>query len=123
MEMEHLLFLFYKSWSDAFQNWIKMNKEAIGEKWYKALNRQLKKIKKKQEKHCNLTVPKIIGYVLWSFNMISSFGIMCGLGPDGPTLFDYSIPERFDRKSTLRLLNICSACLNLQYLNIKSGDR
>jgi len=114
--MENLLTLFYKSWSDAFKDWIETHQEVIGKKWYKKLNRQLKKIKKKQEKHENLTVPKVIAYALWSFNMISSFGIMCGLGPEGPRLFDYSIPECFDRKSTLRLLNICSACLNLQYL-------
>lgn len=90
----------------AWFDWLEVNKKALGA-WYSRLYNQGK------DADCN-TALKILGNSMWMFNMAANCGVGAGIGPKG---FDLQyLHNDLDRKSTVRLLTIISACMNLQYL-------
>jgi hypothetical protein len=113
--MESLLRLFYERVAVAATDWAEANKNAIGEKWSKHIAKYARRALSlsRDPKHAP-TVPEVMGFALWAFNMVAGLGVMAGLGPNGVSL--QGIPPSMDEKSTRRLLYLCSACLSLQYL-------
>lgn len=105
--MENIIRLFRRSLLTAFDNWLERNKEAIGDKWYDQLEKQMK------EADCDTAI-KIMGTALWMLNMIAGFGVLAGIGPDKVSI--HEIDKRLDEQSTKRLLLIIQSCMNLQYL-------
>jgi len=105
--MEDAIRPFRQTLLAAFDNWLEKNSEAIGEKWYDRLERQMK------EADCDTAI-KIMGTALWMFNMIAGFGVLAGIGPDKVSI--HEIDKRLDEQSTKRLLLMIQACMNLQYL-------
>jgi len=118
MKHEQLCKLFIKTLMDAFATWIKEHKEAIGEKWYKKLQRMIKREQKRKE----YSIANVMGTALWIFNILSNFGVMGGLAPNKVTV--HEIPKQLDVRSTMRVLHLCSSCLSLQYLRflVPEGD-
>lgn len=106
--MQDAIKLFRTQLFEAFWDWVETNKEAIGEKWHKSLQ--------KEGKHAeNLdTAGGIMATSMWIFNMIANLGVSAGIGPNNVRI--HQIDERLDEKSTTRLLHIISFCMCLQYL-------
>ena len=109
--------LFADCLSDALDSWIETNKQNVDEKWLKFIIREHRKFRKKPK-----TVAGVMGFALWTFNALAQLGVMAGLGPSQVSL--HYMPERLDRKSTLRLLHLCAATLSLQFLprKVKAVD-
>lgn len=105
--MQDAIRMFRKSLFTAFYNWLDVNKEAIGEKWYTRLFNEARKSDSD-------TAIKIMGTALWMFNMIAGFGVLAGIGPNKVNL--QHLDERLDRKSTMRLLHMIASSMSLQYL-------
>ena len=105
--MEDTIRLFRQSLLVAFDNWLEKNKEAIGDKWYEFLERQMKESETD-------TAIKIMATSMWMFAIISQFGVLAGMGPDRVSI--HEIDKRLDEPSTKRLLLVISSCMNLQYL-------
>jgi len=103
--------LFREQLFSAFYEWLEKNREYLG-KWHDKL---YKEAKKRGENLADDAIG-ILSVAMWIFASISNCGVMCGIGPDGPVLYDYSIPEGLDEKTTKRLLLMISACMNLQHL-------
>ena len=109
IKLEDTIRLFRKQLFKAFWDWLETNEEAIGEKWYNSL----KKRGKEAEDTCDQGI-KIIGTALWMFNMITSCGVLAGIGPSRVDLQD--MDDRLDEKSTKRILHLIASCISLQYL-------
>jgi len=90
---------------EAFSNWLEKNREAIGA-WYDKLQNQ-------SWRECASPI-EIMGTSMWMFNMIADLGVMAGIGPDQVSI--HKIREELDKPSTVRLLHLIKACMNLQYL-------
>jgi len=105
--MEDLIRMFRGTLIEAFRNWLEKNKEAIEEKWYERLLKQI------AEADCDTAI-KIMGTAMWMFNMIADLGVLAGTGPDGVSI--HELREGLDEQSTRRLLLLISSCMNLQYL-------
>jgi len=103
--MEDIIRLFRQSLVDAFSDWLEKNREAIG-KWYESLQKQ-------PWRECATPI-EIMGTAMWMFNMIASFGVLAGIGPDHVSI--HEIDKRLDETSTKRLLLVMQSCMNLQYL-------
>jgi hypothetical protein len=116
--LEDVIRLFRERLFSSLYDWLEVNKEAIGEKWYG----QLVERAKDAEDECNSAI-KIMGTALWMFNMISNCGVMAGVGPDSISdQTDYKETE-LDEKSTKRMLLLIQACLNLQYLPVEAAKQ
>ena len=107
--MEDTIRLFRKTLFSAFRDWLKTNKEAIGEKWYNKLRTQLAKADAD-------TAIKIMATSMWIFNMIANFGVLTGIGPPPSKIKLQGLNEKLDKKSTMRLLYMIQSCMALQYL-------
>lgn len=105
--MQHLINLFWERTSAAMKDWAEANKDVIGD-------RQLKHILKEIQNFDGRTVPAVMGFALWCFNTVANYGVLAGLGLSKVNLVH--IPDRIDKKSTMRLLHLCAACMTLQYL-------
>jgi len=108
--LESMLRLFRKQLFSAFYEWLEKNREYLGKRYSQLYN------KGKEAENVAEDAIGIFSMAMWIFNSIANCGVMCGIGPDGPVLHDYSIPEGLDEKSTKRLLLMISACMNLQHL-------
>lgn len=107
--MEEAIRLFRNTLFNIFWEWVKTNKEAIGEKWYDFFQKK----GKDAEAECN-TALKIMATSMWMFNMVSNCGIMAGIGPNNVSL--HQIDDQLDEKTSKRLLYIIASCMCLQYL-------
>lgn len=94
---------------EAFFDWVEINKEAIGEKWYAFLYNE----GKDAEAECDSAL-KIVSVSLWMFNMVANCGVLAGIGPADVKV--HEINENLDKASTMRLLHLISACMCLQGL-------
>jgi hypothetical protein len=109
--MESTIRLFRDTLFEAFWSWVETNKHVIDERMYNHLANE----GKNAEDECNTTL-RIMASALWMFNMVSSYGVMAGVGPDSVSdQTDYK-GTGLDERSTKRLLLLIQACLNLQYL-------
>jgi len=109
--VDYLINLTHKALMDKFQIWVDHHKDVIGDKWYKRLNREIKKISKDTE----ITIPKVMGHSLWIFNIISNFGVLAGLGPSEVN-YQGCLNPKINEKLTRILLELCASSLSLQYL-------
>ena len=107
--METLIRMFRKSLFIAFYNWLDVNKEAIGEKWYNRMRAEVAKAEAD-------TAIKIMATSMWIFNMIANFGVLTGIGPPPSKIDLQGFNEKLDKKATMRLLYIIQSCMALQYL-------
>jgi hypothetical protein len=108
MSLETTVRLFRTQLFEAFFNWLETNKNAIG-KGYDQLYRR----GKEAEATCDNAI-KIMGTSMWMFNMIAGCGVLAGIGPNNVSVQE--INENLDKKSTMRLLHLISACMRLQGL-------
>jgi len=106
-QWEDIIRMFRRSLLDAFSDWLEKNREAIGDKWYDRLEKQMKGA------DCDTAV-NIMGTSLWVFNMIAGFGVLAGIGPDHISI--HEIDKRLDEQSTKRLLLVIQSCMCLQFL-------
>jgi len=106
--LESTIRMFRTQLFSAFYDWLETNKNAIG-KWYL----QLYKSGKEAENICNNAVT-VMSTSLWMFNMIAGLGVLAGVGPNSVNV--HEINENLDKKSTMRLLHLISACMCLQGL-------
>ena len=107
--IEDVITMFRKSLFTAFYNWLDVNKEAIGEKWYSRLLNEAKKADADTAIH-------IMATGMWMFASISEFGVGTGMGPPPFKIEFQYFNEKLDKKATLRLLYMISSCMALQYL-------
>ena len=107
--LETVIRMFRKSLFKAFYNWLEVNKEAIGEKWYNELRSRAAKADAD-------TAIKIMATSMWMFNMISGFGVLTGIGPPPSKIELQGFNEKLDKKATMRLLYMIQSCMALQYL-------
>jgi hypothetical protein len=108
--LEDMTRMFRERLFSAFFDWLDVNKEAIGDKWYEDLYTK----GRDGEADCN-TVGKLIGTMMWMFNGIANVGVMAGVGPNHFDL-QYLANPKLDRPSTVRLLALMSSTLALQGL-------
>jgi len=108
--MESMIKIFRERLFSAFYEWLEKNREYLGKRYGQLYN------KGKEAENAAEDAIGVFSMAMWMFNAISNCGVMCGIGPDGPVLYDYSIPEGLDEKTTKRLLLMISACMNLQHL-------
>jgi len=99
--------MFRQTLLDAFRDWLEKNKEAIG-KWYDQLLKRME-----DASDCDTAI-KIMATAMWMFNMVADLGVLAGIGPDSVNIVE--IREGLDKQSTVRLLHLIKACMNLQYL-------
>jgi len=97
--------MFRRSLLDAFSDWLEKNRDAIGS-WYESLQKQ-------SWRECATPV-EIMGTAMWMFNRVADLGVLAGIGPDQVSI--HEINPRLDEKSTKRLLQLISSCMNLQFL-------
>jgi len=97
--------MFRRSLLDAFSDWLEKNREAIG-KWYE-------KLQGETWRECATPV-EIMGTAMWMFNRVADLGVLAGIGPDQVSI--HEIREGLDKPSTVRLLHLIKACMNLQCL-------
>ena len=109
--MESMLRLFREQLFSAFYEWLEKNRDYLGKR-----HDQLYEQSKKSAENLADNEIGIFSMAMWMFNSVANCGVMCGIGPDGPVLYDYSIPEGLDEKTTKRLLLMISSCMNLQHL-------
>lgn len=107
-KMEALIRMFRESLFKVFYNWLEVNKEAIGEKWYNQLR------KRASEADADTAI-HIMATSMWMFNMISNFGVLTGIGPPPMKIELQGFNEKLDKKVTMRLLYIIQSCMALQY--------
>ena len=101
---------FRKQLFSAFFDWLEVNKEHLGAKWYSQLYNEARN----GESTCDNAL-KIVGTSMWMFMMIVQCGgVLAGIGPNNVNLQE--IPEGLDERSTKRILNLIASCLSLQYL-------
>jgi len=115
--LESMLRLFRKQLFSAFYKWLEKNKEYLDKRYSQLYN------KGKEAENAAQDAIGVFSMAMWMFNSIANCGVMCGIGPDGPVLYDYSIPEGLDEKTTKRLLLVISACMNLQHLPREIAER
>lgn len=108
MKLEGIVKLFRDRLFAAFYEWLDTNKSVIG-KWYDGLYKRAK-----DGENIADDAIGIMATAMWMFNMIADCGVLAGIGPDRVDL--QVLAEGLDRQSTMRLLNLISACMNLQYL-------
>jgi len=101
--------MFLERVATAMEGWAKVNRNSIGDIWFKQISKEVKAYLNRE----NPTTPEVMGFALWCFNTVSHFGVLAGLGPNEVKL--HSIPKNLDEGSTKRLLQLCAACLSLQY--------
>lgn len=104
-QWEDIIRLFRRQLLDAFSDWLEKSREAIG-KWYESLQKQ-------PWRECATPI-EIMGTAMWMFNMVADLGVMAGIDPDQVNIVE--IREGLDKPSTVRLLHLIKACMNLQYL-------
>jgi hypothetical protein len=92
------------------KDWAEINKNAIGDKWFKRITKEVKAHLKRETP----TIPEVMGFALWCFNVVSTLGVLAGIAPNEVAI--HSISKNLDERSTKRLLYLCAACLTLQYL-------
>jgi len=107
--VESLLSLFAGTLCDALTEWVEANREKLGEKWAKFILKETRKFRKSEK-----TVPGVVGFAMWAFNVVANLGVQAGLAPGEARI--YEIPEWLDEKSTRRVLELCASTVSLQYL-------
>ncbi|MEM2291701.1 MAG: hypothetical protein QXX41_00325 [Nitrososphaerota archaeon] len=100
-----------------FYEWLEKNKDAVGERWYTFLFNEGKRAEDLADNAIG-----VVGACLWMFNMVTSCGVMAGLGPDKYDL-QYLENSRIDEESTRKLLQTMVMCLNLQYLPVEEAKK
>jgi len=103
---EDIIRMFRTQLLDTFSDWLEKNREAIGDKWCDSLQKQ-------PWRECATPI-EIMATSMWMFNMIADCGVLAGIGPDQVSI--HEIREGLDKQSTVRLLHLIKACMNLQYL-------
>ncbi|MEM4430673.1 MAG: hypothetical protein QXM08_05880 [Thermofilaceae archaeon] len=89
---------------DTAWDWLEKNKRAIGDKWYEKISKHLRRADSEITDKASL-----MGYALWLFNILGTFGVLAGMGPDGYTI--KYINERLDKRSTRQLLTVIQMCV------------
>ena len=100
--------LFRKQLFEAFFDWLEINKDTLKERYAWLYNKG-----RGAEADCDTAI-KIMADSMWILNMIADCGVLAGLGTNSVSL--QGLAKGLDQKSTLRLLHLMSACMNLQYL-------
>jgi len=92
--------------SKAFEDWINTNldrikfkNEKIKRQWRRKLEKELKKFENR-----DATIPTVVGFALWAFNIICNFGVTAVIGEDGYKVNKSTWEKGFDRKTTENLL-------------------
>jgi len=111
-QWEEIIGLFRRQLLDAFSDWLEKNREAIG-KWYESLQKQT-------WRECATPI-EIMGTAMWMFNSVADLGVLAGIGPNQVNIVE--IREGLDKQSTVRLLHLIKACMNLQYLPREIGNK
>jgi len=101
---EDIIRMFRTQLLEAFSDWLEKNKEAIGD-WYD-------KLQKEDWRECATPI-EIMATGMWMFMSVCNMGVLAGMGPDQVSI--HEIREELDKPSTVRLLHLIKACMNLQY--------
>ncbi|MGC8988470.1 hypothetical protein, partial [Infirmifilum sp.] len=81
--------------------WLKTNGGAVGDKWSKKLDRELKKVESSLQNGRTSDPAGAMATALWLFNVVSTMGVWAHIGPQG--LRVVKVPEHLDRATTLLL--------------------
>jgi hypothetical protein len=86
----------------AVRLWLETNKSSIGEKWYRKVVNDLKRIEDVMKDDLNRLDVHVLSTALWLFNITVALGVLAHMGPQG--LRVVKVPEHLDRATTLLLL-------------------
>ncbi len=88
---------------NAARLWLNVNRNSIGEKWYKKIAKQLDNVEAKISTDPEKLDMYAMATVLWLLNIAATFKAMAHIGPQGLRVF--RVPEHLDRATTLKLFN------------------
>jgi hypothetical protein len=95
---------------DKFTDWLNINNEAIDERWRRKLEKTINKARKKAKN----TFTETMGTALWILNVISTLGVIAGVGVNGYKIH-HIVNSKIDRESTNKLLEEIVKTFKLQY--------
>jgi hypothetical protein len=81
--------------------WLDVNKDAIGEKWYKKIDRELRKVEGSSHGGQDYDCAKAMSLALWTLNVLATLGATAHIGQQGLRVI--KVPEHLDRATTLLL--------------------
>jgi hypothetical protein len=85
----------------AWRLWLKTNRGAIGDKWYKKIERELRKVEGSSQGGQVYDCAGALALALWTLNILGTLGATAHIGQQG--LRVVKVPEHLDRATTLLL--------------------